>query len=154
MKLMIGPMLFWTKLNHEKMLCPLNPRRGFAPGPHQGPLSGPLDPTPLYAPLALLAPLKLVNILSSFIVRSMLLTWLRACYNLFFIYFTSMTGDQTTFKQLYNVVLFIAYHWYPFSIFFSVNMIKYSSFASIVHLSPFSFLLFFFFFQNSCNLFR
>ena len=31
-------------------LCPLDPRRGFAPGPHQGPLSGPLDPTPLYAP--------------------------------------------------------------------------------------------------------
>ena len=117
---MIGPMLFWTKLNHKKMrracekwplkvyyaalkhckmsamrasrepskllksrsfrgLCPLDPRRGFAPAPHQGPLSGPLDPTPLYAPLALLAPLKLVNILSSFIVRSMLLTWLRAC---------------------------------------------------------------------------
>ena len=28
-------------------LCPLDPRRGVAPGPHQGPLSGPLDPTPL-----------------------------------------------------------------------------------------------------------
>ena len=68
-----------TKLQSFRGLCPLNPRRGFAPGPHQGPLSGPLDPTPLYAPLALLAPLKLVNILSSFIVRSMLLTWLRAC---------------------------------------------------------------------------
>ena len=50
-------------------LCPLDPRRGFAPGPHQGPLSGSLDPTPLYAPLALLAQLKLVNILSSFIVH-------------------------------------------------------------------------------------
>ena len=40
-------------------LCPLDPRRGFAPGPHQGPLSGPLDPTPLYVPLA---SLTLVNI--------------------------------------------------------------------------------------------
>ena len=32
--------------------CPLDPRRGSAPGPRQGPLSGPLDPTPLDAPLA------------------------------------------------------------------------------------------------------
>ena len=28
-------------------LRPLDPHRGFAPGPHQGPLSGPLDPRPL-----------------------------------------------------------------------------------------------------------
>ena len=27
-------------------LCPLDPHRGVAPGPHQGPLSGPLDPRP------------------------------------------------------------------------------------------------------------
>ena len=32
--------------------CPLDPRRGSAPGPRQGPLSGPLDPTPLDAPLS------------------------------------------------------------------------------------------------------
>ena len=55
-------------------LCPLDPHRGFAPGPHQGPLSGPLDLTPLYAPL------KLVSIFSYCIVRPMLLRWLRACY--------------------------------------------------------------------------
>ena len=38
-------------------LRPLDPRRGDASGPHQGPLSGPLDPTPLYALLTTLAPL-------------------------------------------------------------------------------------------------
>ena len=27
-------------------LRPLDPHRGVAPGPHQGPLSGPLDPRP------------------------------------------------------------------------------------------------------------
>ena len=32
--------------------CPLDPHRGSAPGPRQGPLSGPLDPTPLDAPLS------------------------------------------------------------------------------------------------------
>ena len=55
---------FWGLKNPEKPrsfrgLCPLDPRRGVAPGPHQGPLSGPLDPTPLrgsarYARFALL----------------------------------------------------------------------------------------------------
>ena len=39
-----------SKSQSFRGLCPLDPRRGFAPGPHQGPLSGPLDPTPLYAP--------------------------------------------------------------------------------------------------------
>ena len=38
--------------------CPLDPRLGSASGPRQGPLSGPLDPTPLDAPLASLAPLS------------------------------------------------------------------------------------------------
>ena len=38
--------------------APWTPARGVAPGPHQGPLSGPLDPTPLrrYARFALLGP--------------------------------------------------------------------------------------------------
>ena len=31
---------------------PMSPTRGIAPGPHQGSYSGPLDPTPIYAPLA------------------------------------------------------------------------------------------------------
>ena len=41
-------------------LRPLDPTRGVAPGPHQGPLSGPLDPTPWWAraPLASLATLR------------------------------------------------------------------------------------------------
>ena len=38
---------FWGLKNPENSACPLDPRRGVAPGPHQGPLSGPLDPTPL-----------------------------------------------------------------------------------------------------------
>ena len=37
--------------------CPLDPRRGSAPGPCQGPL----DPTPLDAPLASLAPLSWIQ---------------------------------------------------------------------------------------------
>ena len=41
-------------------LRPLDPHRGVAPGPHQGPLSGPLDPRPwgASAPLATLVTLR------------------------------------------------------------------------------------------------
>ena len=34
--------------------APWTPARGVAPGPHQGPYGGPLDPTPIYASLATL----------------------------------------------------------------------------------------------------
>ena len=34
---------------------PGTPTRVVAPGPHQRPYSGPLDPTPIYTPLALFA---------------------------------------------------------------------------------------------------
>ena len=36
------------------------------PGPHKGPLSGPLDPTPLYAPLSTFAPLYLLIVFPCF----------------------------------------------------------------------------------------
>ena len=52
---------FWGLKNPENPgasggSCPLDPHRGVAPGLHQRPLSGPLDPTPSrrYARFALL----------------------------------------------------------------------------------------------------
>ena len=45
----------FTNAKTQELPGALDPRRGSAPGPYQGPLSGSLDPTPLDA---LLAPLS------------------------------------------------------------------------------------------------
>ena len=59
--------------------CPLDPRRGSAPGPRQGPLSGPLDPTPLDAPLASLTPLSWIVNYYPWLAAPILNSFRRAC---------------------------------------------------------------------------